>query len=307
MKNVTINEFENQVRRLSNNQDIIELIDRIVKSEEGPMIYSADEVLAAVFHGFYYIRPGKDSLQFFNNLFALMKKYSGKTKKMYVAKKRGIPYEAWLWEEISRQAMILAKDLFDADYYEEMRCRLDLYKEYDVTDFRAYVNSLDDGLVEYVFYLLTVFKSDFNALFSDENYRAMWDEIGNECAKVNLDMSDVYYHLDEYAPVIEEHKGLLFHYVGREKMIDIIFKYLDTDSVVLKYMERAVKSIPVEIAHSYTILALGMQELFDINVFDPIITDISKINSMALELNGTKVVKHGSGKYRLSIVSVEEQ
>jgi len=306
MTNVKTNEFENQVRRLSNREDVMEIIDRIVNTEKDQAIYLPDEALAAVFHSFYYIRPYEGGKQFFDKMLALIKKYGSKAKKMYVSKKQGLPYEVWLWGEIARQAIIIARDLFDKEYYDAIRGFFELEKEYGFPDFRTYINDLNDCDAECIFYLLTMFKSEFNVLFSDENYRSMWSEIENRCVEVGWNVSDLYQHYDEHVNTIEEHKSLLFHYLGREQMIDIIFKYLDTDSAVLRYMERVLHNTTIDDSCEYMMFALAMQNIFDLDIFDPIITDLSKLNTEALELEARKIFKKGTHKDMMSIVSIKE-
>ena len=43
------------------NKDVINIINRLVHSSEQNVVYNAEEVFTAIAHGYYYIRPGKDT------------------------------------------------------------------------------------------------------------------------------------------------------------------------------------------------------------------------------------------------------
>ena len=50
------------------NKNVIEIIDRLMDSEAEQLVYTASEVFTAIAHGYYFIRPGKNTAKFFEKI-----------------------------------------------------------------------------------------------------------------------------------------------------------------------------------------------------------------------------------------------
>lgn len=275
------------------NKEIFNIIDRIVNPETERSLFTANEALAAVFYGGYYIRPGKDTEKYLIKIGEIMKKYLGKVQKMYNSKKKGIPYEEWLWGKIATQAVFVARECFDKEFYEETIDCIDFDKEFDFVNFKAYMNSLDEVSAEMIFAFIDFFACEFDVLISDANYKLMWEEIESELKK------GAFVCLNNCAGTrddLRDSQKLLVNQIGKKKMIDILFKYIESSSVVLNYIEKIFKYVPLEEAYSYTRLALLTQEAFNINVFDPIITDLTNISLKSIDVSGAKKVCGKGGR-----------
>ena len=46
------------------NRDVIDIINRLIDPNAKRFSFNADEVFAAIVHGYYYIRPGKNTAKF---------------------------------------------------------------------------------------------------------------------------------------------------------------------------------------------------------------------------------------------------
>ena len=46
------------------NRDAINIINRLMDPNAERFAFNADEVFAAIVHGYYYIRPGKNTMKF---------------------------------------------------------------------------------------------------------------------------------------------------------------------------------------------------------------------------------------------------
>lgn len=253
------------------NKNVIEIIDRLMDAKADKIAYNATEVFTAVAHGYYYIRPGKKMFKFIEKI----SKIIDKSCKQWF-KTNDDAAEAW--GKIVADMLNIARSMFDAEYYASQVSRMVMYEKYDESLLERYLYWLDEEELKSVFEGLLSFKRDFDIFISDLNLDRMMDEL-KERSLVVIENSPWYMKdYEERVDYIDNNWDFCFEYLTRETIIDIICRYANEDPVMLASMVKTFKYSDVRTAAELTGLAVYIEEAYGLDIFNPTITDIDKID-----------------------------
>lgn len=253
------------------NKNVIEIIDRLMDAKADKIAYNATEVFTTIAHGYYYIRPGKKMLRFIDKV----SKIIDKSCKQWF-KTNDDAAEAW--GKIVADMLNIARSMFDAEYYASQVSRMVMYEKYDESLLERYLYWLDEEELKSVFEGLLSFKRDFDIFISDLNLDRMMDEL-KERSLVVIENSPWYMKdYDERVDYIDNNWDFCFEYLTRETIIDMICRYANEDPVMLASMVKTFKYSDVRTAAELTGLAVYIEEAYGLDIFNPTITDIDKID-----------------------------
>ncbi len=260
------------------NKDVINIINRLMSSSEQKVAYNADEVFTAIVHGYYYIRPGNDTARFLKKINKILEYGWKDLNKNHSETKNGVPYEVWLYGKMSTDAINVACSLFDTEYYESQCAHMVMHEKYDESLLERYIYWLDKKELCSVFEGILTFKENYDAFISDENFDKMMKALKEYAMVVIQDnpwyMKDYNKHID----YINENWDFPFEYITREAIIGVICRYIN-DPVMLAYMIKVFKYTDVATAADYTALTLWFTDVFELEIFSPVITDPDGIYS----------------------------
>lgn len=287
-----------------NNKNVIEIIDRLMNPEADKVVYSASEVFTAVAHGYYYIKSGKkgkNAAKFLNKIFKVLKNGDMEYEKNYSETKYGIPFNEWIWGKMSADALCIIKSMFDEEYYASQVSKMCMNENYDKNLLEHYLYWLDEEELKSVFEGIITFKYNFDAFISDNEFEAMIDEL-KECSNIVIENSP-YYMLkyDEHMENISTTLDFCFEYLCRETIIDIICRHIDIDPLGLACMIKAFRYSDSHTAAAYTSMALHLAREWDLDVFNPFITDTSKICQADCDANNHTVI-HRNKRGKVAII-----
>mgnify|MGYP003302144741 CR=1 FL=1 len=255
------------------NKNVIEIIDRLMDAKADKIAYNATEVFTAVAHGYYYIRPGKKMFKFIEKI----SKIIDKDCKQWYANGDAAP-DAEIWGKTVADVLHVARSMFDAEYYASQVARMVMYEKYDEYLLERYLYWLDEEELKSVFEGLLSFKRDFDIFISDLNLDRMMDEL-KELSLVVIENSPWYMKdYEERVDYIDNNWDFCFEYLTRETIIDIICRYANEDPVMLASMVKTFKYSDVRTAAELTGLAVYIEEAYGLDIFNPTITDIDKID-----------------------------
>ena len=259
------------------NKDVINIINRLVCSSEQKVAYSADEAFTAIVHGYYYIRPGKDTARFLKKINKIIQDGWFDLIDDRAVTKREVQYETWLYGKLSADAISVARSLFDQEYYESQCANMVMFEKYDESLLERYMYWLDEKELCSVFEGILTLKSQFDALISDENLDKMMEEL-KECSMIIIKDAPWYMKdYDEHVAYIDNNWDFPFEYLTRETIIEVICKYID-DPIVLAHTIKTFKHTNnTSTAAEYTALALAFRNGFELEIFNPIIIDPDKL------------------------------
>lgn len=253
------------------NKNVIEIIDRLMDAKADKIAYNATEVFTAVAHGYYYIRPGKKMFKFIEKI----SKIIDKSCKQWF-KTNDDAAEAW--GKIVADMLNIARSMFDAEYYASQVARMVMYEKYDESLLERYLYWLDEEELKSVFEGLLSFKRDFDIFISDLNFDRMMGELKERSLVVIENNSWYMKDYDERVDYIDNNWDFCFEYLTRETIIDMICRYANEDPVMLASMVKTFKYSDDRTAAELTGLAVYIEEAYGLDIFNPTITDIDKID-----------------------------
>ena len=121
------------------NKDVINIINRLVCSSDQKVVYKADEVFTAIAHGYYYIKPGKNTSKFVKKIYNILNNGWKDMDKNLSETKNGAAYLVWLYGKMSADAMSVARSLFDQEYYESQCKNMVMFEKYDESLLERYM------------------------------------------------------------------------------------------------------------------------------------------------------------------------
>ena len=129
------------------NKNVIEIIDRLMNSTTGKVAYNSTEVFTAIAHSYYYIRPGKNMLKFISKVSKIIDK---DCKQWYKTNDDTTP-DAEVWGKTVANVLLIARSMFDAEYYASQVSRMVMHEKYDESLLERYLYWLDEVELKSVF------------------------------------------------------------------------------------------------------------------------------------------------------------
>lgn len=256
------------------NKNVIEIINRLMDTNAHKVAYNATEVFTAVAHGYYYIRPGKKMFKFIEKI----SKIIDKDCKQWYKTNDDAATNAEVWGKTVADVLHVARSMFDAEYYAYQVSRMVMYEKYDESLLERYLYWLNEEELKSVFEGLLTFKRDLDIFISDDNLDKMMAELKE--GSLIVIKNDPWYmkDYDEHVDYIDNNWDFCFEYLTRETIIDIMCRYANEDPVMLASMVKTFKYSDVRTAAELTGLAVYIEEAYGLDVFNPTITDIDKID-----------------------------
>jgi hypothetical protein len=250
------------------NKNVIEIIDRLVAPHAERLVGSANEVFAAIIHGYYYIRPGKNTSKFLDKINKVLERNWKYRSNMYVETKDGTPFEAYLWGNMAGEALFIARSMFDKDYYISQLANMTKDEVYDETLLKSYMHWLNDEELKSVFEGMLTFKSTLNVFISDKNFNSMMEELKNRSLAVVENSPWYMKNYNDHIDNIENNWDFCFSYLRRESIIEIVCNYVDEDPLMLATMIKAFMCTDERTAAEYTGLAIWLAYGYDLDPFE---------------------------------------
>ena len=117
------------------NKNVIEIIDRLIKcGSAGTYSATPSEIFTAIVHGYYYIRPGKNTYKFLNKISKLLDSSWKDKSKICLETTEGCLSEVQLMGKLSGEALYIARSMFDAEYYASQDAWKQRYYDWGWTD-----------------------------------------------------------------------------------------------------------------------------------------------------------------------------
>ena len=132
------------------NQNVIEIIDRLMDTNADKIVYNDTEVFTAIVHGYYYIRPGKKMHKFIGNIVKILENYC-KAVAQQCCKASNDSFDATSWGRVVADVLNVAWSMFDAEYYDSQVARMVMDEKYDETLLERYLCWLDESELKCVF------------------------------------------------------------------------------------------------------------------------------------------------------------
>lgn len=259
------------------NKNVLEIIDRLMNPNADKIAYNATEVFTAIVHGYYYIRPDKNTHRFLKRINKILIEGHKAITRKHAETKEGVPFDMWLFGKMSADMLMVARAMFDEEYYASQVTRMVMHEKYDDTLLERYMYWLDEGELKSVFEGIIAFKNKLDIFISDNNFDCMANELDERSILVIHNSSEYMKDYDKHIACIDNDWDSCFKYLRRESIIEIICKYIDEDKILLASMVKAFKYSDARTSAEYTGIASWLMCEFERDVFNPTITDVDKI------------------------------
>jgi hypothetical protein len=273
------------------NKNVIDIIDRLMDQKTNKITFNASEAFAVIAHGYYYIRPGKNTYKFLDRINKVLEEGWKDRAKMYVEMKDGVPFEELLLGRMAGKAISIARSMFDEEYYASQVAQMVKHEEYNDHLLARYMYWLNDEELQCVFEGLLMFKHKYDVFISDENLEHMMLELRDKCVTVIQESPCYVTRYDEHMEYVNDSLDFCFAYLCRESIVDTICKHIDIDPVLFASMIKAFKYSNARVAAEYTGLSIWMMYGFEVDLFAPKITNVEKIDFDNLDIQYSETMR----------------
>ena len=277
------------------NKNVFEIIERLMSPDADKIVFNSTEVFTAIVHGYYYIHSGKDTMKFLNKIDSILEANRKNAKNMHNKTKNGMPYEEWLCGKIVSEALAVMRTMFNERTLNYFKTLMKDTMDVAFTDelLEDYLYFLDVKELKTLLEGIIAFKESNNFFISDENYNLMMKEFEHRSIYVAEQEVDNEADFQEHVEYIKATPMAFFHYLCRETIIDIIYSHVDIDPILLAHMIKVyLDTESTNTAADYMGLAAKVMYVYDVDVFNPSITDVDKICLEDYAAKYSKVLYH---------------
>lgn len=255
------------------NYEIINLINHFCRGQEEWDDYiNTDIVFAIVAHGYLYIRPGKTTEEFRMKIMNSISSAVEEGVNNYLGPDGEIrPFETWLRISLAKAALTVARELFDADYFEE-KCAILNANEEENGEYLLdkYLNLMDkDQLVDFEGWINDWCK--YYYVFTPDGTRYEVHKNFNEiCREINpsiptLDNVLEYFEYQEKHPEFD-----MFDYLSKEEIAKGIAREIIFDRSLAGHMARIFYDThDTDLIEIYIELTSHYQSIFNRDIYTP--------------------------------------
>jgi hypothetical protein len=223
------------------NYEIIDFINHYCANEEEWDDYlNTDLVFAVVAHGYLYVRPGEDTEEFSMKIMNGISSAVDEGVKNYLGEDRFTwPFEKWIRIALAKSALAVAREAFDADYFEEQCARLDPNEQEDGEYLLIkYLNLMDKEQLADFEGWINEWKTYYYVFTTIETRHEVQNHFNEICRKIDpsipaMDNERVY-----FAYMGKHREFNMYDYLSKEEMVEGISKEIIFDRSLAGHMAR---------------------------------------------------------------------
>ena len=244
-----------------NNKETIERIQRVCGTDVSEFrceARSLEDSFSTALYAYYFVKPGKATQRFVKRLAqSTIDAISEGTK---LSNETGFNITACAVAYLIPRIMKLCRRSFDERWFEHQINLMD-DDEFDDTLLCKYVERFDVEQVSHVFQLLVHEGRKHHLFMSETNYKELWEEIDEECKKLDSNLPSVDGNYSEFPMFI-------FDCLDKAIISKIMLKYIDMDKDLAGYIARVIYYMEPLDALEYSHIAMSYIDLFGFRVFD---------------------------------------
>lgn len=255
------------------NYEIINLINHFCRGQEEWDDYiNTDIVFAIVAHGYLYIRPGKDTEEFAMKIMNSISSAVEEGVNNYLGPDGEIwPFDSWIRISLAKAALTVARELFDADYFEEK------YSSYDINEEETgeylldkYLNLMDkDQLIDFDEWI-DEWRTHYYVFTTVDMRHEVYRDFNEKCRKINPAVP-THDNMLEYVEYEKNHPEFdMFDFLSKEEIINGISKEIIFDRSLAGHMARLYfDTCDINLIETYIELASHYRSIFHRDIYTP--------------------------------------
>jgi hypothetical protein len=213
--------------------------DRLEHPEMRNKVYSPREALEVALHGYFYIKPGKDTTTFLGKFREIIDRVSEIGSRML---NNRWPYGSFESVMMAFEAEELAKSMFDAEYYEQVLKDADPLGEANPKLLIDYISSFDTEELKY-FYTNCIVNGEF--LMDIDTTCDVVERLARLCveagAKIPRPWTESGEEWEEYCSLMTDNPTYIFDYLKPSEIARILRENLNGCDGHFEYFVRALQ------------------------------------------------------------------
>ena len=235
--------------------------------KETPKAHEMDHVYTAMVHGYYFVKPGRDTDRFTNALMSALSKGVAVGTKDFKKAQGAYPIEVCTWYAVAERVLKVVRKYFDREYFEAQTVALLNDELNDETLLTKYLGMFDQTQ-------LFDFKKGvehFSMLYkllqeSDESYiNVIFTE---RCHEIDNSIPSAYDDIRKWYEFVKETPRFMFNCLEKAEIAKIIDEFVTHDRVFAGNLARALYHIRnYECAMLYSIMAYTFERMCGANPY----------------------------------------
>jgi hypothetical protein len=213
--------------------------DRLERPEMRNKVYTPREALEVALHGYFYIKPGKDTVTFLDKFQEILDRVSEIGSRML---NNRWPYGSFESVMMAFEAEELAKSMFDAEYYEQVLKDADPLGEANPKLLIDYISSFDTEELKY-FYTNCIVNGEF--LMDIDTTCDVVERLARLCveagAKIPRPWTESGEEWEEYCSLMTDNPAYIFDYIKTSEIARILCENLNGCDDHFEYFVRALQ------------------------------------------------------------------
>lgn len=266
------------------NIEICEYIKRFCVNKEECGYHNNDIVYSILAHGFLFVKAGKETDRFMVDLARSLKYGVDEGVTAYFEEGCVSSVVDCIYNSVAQVAIDIARNAFDADYYNKQLNRMDMNEEEsDVSILDKYMALLDEEHL-YEFMCLVGSLTFFQDVFGEwKDECTVWDKLYIACRELDRSIPDKENDWGAYNKFVDSCPRYMFDYLSKESIVSVYRKVITKNEILAGNMARALYySGDIMMVGSYTRMIAAIQRMFNIDVYKPSVLELEKARTLRM-------------------------
>ena len=249
------------------NDTVIDIITNLCIKKEVPKFHEVDHVYTAMVHGYYFVKPGKDTDRFTDALMdALSKGVVAGTNDF--RKAQGMyPIVIYTWDAVAKRVLKVIRKFFDREYFEAQSAALINDELNDEALLTQYLGMLDQDQLFYFHKGVEQFTMSYDLLRdSDDSYLNVI--FTDRCRELDSSIPSIHDNVRKWFDFVRENPRFMFNYLDDSEIANILDEFVTRDRVFAGNLARALYyTHDYERSMLYSIMAYTFERMCGANSY----------------------------------------
>ena len=255
------------------NYEIINFINHYCANEEEWNDYmNIDLVFAVVAHGYLYVRPGEATEEFSMKIMNSISSAVEEGVNNYLGEYGFTwPFETWIRISLAKVALNVAREAFDADYFEEQCALLDSNEEEEGEYLlNKYLNLMDKEQLVSFEQWVDEWKTDYYVFTTVETRLNVHKHFNELCRRIDLSIPSMD-NAREYFAYAEKHPEFdMYDYLSKEEIVEGVSREIIFDRSLAGHMARLFYNThDTSTIEIYVELVSNYRSIFNMDIYTP--------------------------------------
>jgi hypothetical protein len=250
------------------NNTVFETIRTLCIEKEDPEFYDLDQVYTAVAHGYYFVRPGKNTNKFMNELVSAFVKGAKLGAKNFERDNlRSSSMACYLWVSVAKQMLKVVRKFFDREFF-EAQSTLIPNDEFDSdTLLTTYLNMMNPEQLLVARRLFDLLSYEYDLFYIDSTNYA-WRVLVNMCHDVDSSVPTLGEDVLKLWEFNKDHPGFPFDYLDNITVANSLNTLITKDRTLAANMIRALYyTNDMHLCIDYTSMIHNLERMCDAHPF----------------------------------------